>query len=138
MSKFTIAALCGLMSVALPLAAAGQNKPSLRDVPQIENVLFAAAIGYEISEICDSIAARRLKAIGRAWTLRSEANALGYSDAEIKAYVESDKEKARMRAKAEAYLKANGAVYGQPETFCAVGRAEIAKNSATGALLRAK
>ena len=120
------------------LAAAAQDKPSLRDVPEIENVIFAAAIGYEISEICPTISARRLKAIGRAWQLRSRANALGYSDSEIKAYVESDVEKARMRAKGEAYLKSKGAVYGQPETFCVVGRAEIEKNSAVGALLRAK
>jgi len=120
------------------LAGAAAAKPPLREVAEIENVIFSAAVGKEISDICDSISARKLKALGKAWTLRSRANELGYTDAEIKEYVESKAEKARMRAKGEAYLKAQGAIYGQPETFCAVGRAEIAKNSAIGALLRAK
>ncbi len=72
-----------------------------------------------------------------ALRLKSRANALGYSDAEIRAYIESDAEKARMRAKGEAFLSQNGVRYGQPETFCAFGRSEIQKNSAIGALLRA-
>ena len=130
------AALAAMTAAASPVAA--QDKPSMRDVPEIENKLFAAAVGHEISEICPTISARRMKALGQAWQLRSRANELGYSDAEIREYVESDAEKARMRAKGEAWLKANGAVYGQPETFCAVGRAEIEKKSAIGALLRAK
>ncbi|MEQ9693639.1 DUF5333 domain-containing protein [Shimia sp. SDUM112013] len=129
-----------LFAAAVVLAGPvlADDKPPMSDVPQIENVLYAAAVAYEISEICDSISARRMKAIGDAWRLRSVANDLGYTDGEIKAYVESDAQKARMRAKGEAYLKSKGAIYGQPETFCAVGRAEIAKNSAIGALLRAK
>ena len=120
------------------LAGAAAAKPPLRDVAEIENVIFAAAVGKEISDICDDISARKLKALGKAWNLRSRANELGYTDAEIKEYVEAKPEKARMRAKGEAYLKSKGAIYGQPETFCTVGRAEIAKNSAIGALLRAK
>lgn len=120
------------------LAGAAAAKPPLRDVAEIENVIFAAAVGKEISDICEDISARKLKALGKAWKLRSRANELGYTDAEIKKYVESKPEKARMRAKGEAYLKSKGAIYGQPETFCTVGRAEIAKNSAIGALLRAK
>ncbi|PHO02425.1 hypothetical protein CSC82_17955 [Rhodobacteraceae bacterium 4F10] len=118
--------------------SAAQAKAPMSDVPEIENVLYAAAVAYEISEICDDISARRMKALGDAWKLRSIANDLGYSDSEIKDYIESDAQKARMRAKGEAYLKSKGAIYGQPETFCAVGRAEIAKSSAIGALLRAK
>lgn len=120
------------------LAGAAAAKPPLRDVAEIENVIFSAAVGKEISDICDSISARKMKALSKAWKLKSHANALGYSNTEIKEYVESDVEKARMRTKGETYLKAQGAIYGQPETFCAVGRAEIAKNSAIGALLRAK
>ena len=78
-----------------------------------------------------------MRAIGVLQRLKSRANALGYSDAEIRAYIESDAEKARMRAKGEAFLSQNGVRYGQPETFCAFGRSEIQKNSAIGALLRA-
>ena len=132
----TLIAAVAFCAVALPGAAVA--KPSLRDVPQIENIIFAAAIAHEVSEYCHSINPRRMKALGMAWKLRSQANDLGYSDSEIRAYVESDSEKARVRAKGERYLKANGVDYGTPETFCVFGHAEIKKSSAIGALLRAK
>ena len=51
-------------SVFAGVAAAA--KPPLSEVAEIENKLFAAAVGWEISELCDDIAARRLKAIGEA------------------------------------------------------------------------
>ncbi|NIZ59461.1 hypothetical protein DL239_00565 [Sedimentitalea sp. CY04] len=132
----TLIAAVALCAVAMPVAAFA--KPSLRDVPQIENIILAAAIAHEVSEYCQSIKPRRMKALGMAWQLRSQANDLGYSDSEIRAYVESDSEKARVRAKGERYLKANGVDYGTPETFCVFGHAEIKKSSAIGALLRAK
>jgi len=111
--------------------------PSLRDVPEVENIIFAAALAHEISENCTSLAPRRLKALGMAWRLRGRANDLGYSDGEIRAYVESDVEKARIRDKGEKFLKANGVDYAKPETFCAYGRAQIEQSSAIGVLLRA-
>jgi len=132
----TFIAAVALCVATLPGAVAA--KPSLRDVPQVENIIFAAALAHEISENCPSIKARRMKALGMAWDLRSHANGLGYSDAEIRAYVESDSEKARIRAKGERFLKANGVDYSSSETFCVFGHAEIDKSSAIGALLRAK
>lgn len=127
-----------VLACAMGPATAAQAKPHLSDVAEIENILFAAAIAHEVSEKCASISARRMKAIGMAWQLRARANDLGYSDAEIRAYVDSDAEKSRMRAKGEAFLKQNGVSYSDPETFCAFGRAEIAKSSAIGALLKAR
>jgi len=111
--------------------------PSLRDVPEVENIIFAAALAFEVSENCQSLAPRKFKAIRMAWQLRNHANDLGYSDAEIRAYVESDVEKARMRAKGEKFLTANGVDYTKPETFCAYGRAQIEQSSAIGVLLKA-
>jgi len=111
--------------------------PSLRDVPEVENIIFAAALAFEVSKNCTSLAPRKFKALRMAWRLRAHANDLGYSDAEIRAYVESDVEKARMRAKGEKYLTANGVDYTKPETFCAYWRAQIEQASAVGALLKA-
>jgi len=125
------------LTLAIP-ANAAIAKPSLRDVPEVENIIFAAAIAHEISDRCHSIRPRRIKALGMAWQLKGRANDLGYSDSEIRDYVESDSEKARMRAKGESFLKANGVDYDKPETFCTFGHAEIAKSSAIGALLKAK
>ena len=129
--------LAGAAVLTLPVGLA-IAKPSLRDVPEVENIIFAAALAHEISKQCPTINARRIKALGMAWKLRSRANKLGYSDSEIRAYVESDTEKARIRAKGETYLKANGVDYNNPDTFCTFGHAEIAKSSAIGALLKAK
>lgn len=129
-----LAALAALLLAAGPLAA----KPSLRDVPEIENTLFAVAIADEVRDRCTSIGARTLRALGLLRKLKARANAMGYSDAEIRAYIESDAEKARMRQKGEAFLVQNGVKMSDPETFCAFGRAEIAKNSAIGALLKAR
>jgi len=128
-----VVALCA----AFP-AASASAKPSLRDVPEIENIIFSAAVAHEVSEKCPSIKARKIKALGMAWRLRSRANELGYSDSEIRDYVESKTEKARMRTKGENYLRANGVDYNKTESFCVFGHAEIAKSSAVGALLRAK
>jgi hypothetical protein len=130
-------ACMALLFAALPLWAV-DAKPSLRDVPEIEDALFVIAVANELDKKCDSINGRRLKGFNALLELRRRANQLGYSDAEIRAYVEADAEKARMRDKGQKFLAANGVVYGKPETFCAFGRAEIEKSSAIGALLRAR
>jgi len=131
-----IVALLAALLAAGPIAASA--KPHLRDVPEIEGPLFAVAMAKEVSDYCDSIGARLFKGIGELRRLRSKANELGYSDTEIRAYIESDTEKTRMRAKGEKLLRASGVSYENPETFCAFGRTEIEKNSAIGVLLRAK
>jgi len=121
---------------ALPALAGA--KPPLREVREIDDQIFYGAVANEIDKYCDSISGRRMKAISDLWSLRSKANKLGYSDAEIRDYVESDAEKDRMRAKGKAYLAANGVSYDKPETFCTLGHAEISRNSAIGVYLKAK
>tara|TARA_Y100000815_G_scaffold147649_1_gene133562 strand:- start:811 stop:1329 length:519 start_codon:yes stop_codon:yes gene_type:complete len=138
MTRFAKPAVAAALILGLSAASPALSKPSLRDVPEIENSLFSIAIADEVRDQCDGINARLLKAIGQLRALKARANDLGYSDDEIRAYVESDGEKARMRAKGEAFLKQNGVRLDAPETFCAFGHAEIAKNSAIGALLRAR
>lgn len=126
-----------LLAAMLLGPAAAQAKPPLREVKEIDDELYYIAVAKEISDLCGDISGRRMKAIGVMWNLRSKANRLGYSDSEIRAYVESDAEKARMRAKGEAFLARHGVSYEKPETFCALGRAEIERNSAIGVYLRA-
>ncbi len=128
-------AIALLVAVTMPTLTAA--KPPLRDVKEIDNELYYIAVANEISEQCPSISGRRLKAIGVMWDLRSKANKLGYSDKEIRTYVESDAEKDRMRSKGEAYLAQNGVSYDSPKTFCALGKKEIDRNSAIGVYLRA-
>lgn len=133
------AALVAVASFALAASAtAGEAKPGLRDVPEIENPLFAVAVASEVADHCDRIAARTIKGLNELYRIRGRANALGYSDKEIRAYIKSDQEKSRMRAKGERLLRQEGVKLDQPETFCSYGLAEIEKNSAIGVLLRAK
>lgn len=119
------------------LAGTAAAKPSMRDVPEIENILFAVAIANEVGKQCGSLEGRWLKGYSLLFKLRKRANQLGYSDTEIRDYVESDTEKDRMRTKGYRYLQSEGVVKNNPETFCTFGRAEIAKSSAIGALLKA-
>ncbi len=125
------------LSVLFAFPAVAEAKPPLREVKEIDNELYYIAVANEISEYCPSISGRRLKAINVMWGLRSQANKLGYSDREIRAYVESDAEKDRMRAKGETYLASNGVTYENPNSFCTLGRKEIDRNSAIGVYLRA-
>lgn len=135
MTLVRMTALVAALCVALPVQA--QDKPHLRDVKEIDDPLYFIAVANEIDEQCDSISGRRLMAINVLWKLKSRANELGYSDDEIRAYVESDAEKNRMRARGEAYIASKGVTYDKPESFCTLGRAEIARNSAIGVYLRA-
>ena len=140
-SRLLLTAFWSLMlaSVLAVSATAGEARPSLRDVPEIENPLFAVAVASEVADSCSHrLAPRTLKGLNQLYQIRSRANALGYSDSEIKAYIKSDQEKSRMRAKGERLLTQEGVKLDQPETFCAYGLAEIEKNSAIGVLLRAK
>lgn len=128
-----------LMLVIGLVAAAGvaQAKQPLKDVGSIWNGLLNIGIANEIRETCPDISARMLRAALRLNSIQSEAKALGYSEAEIKAFRTSEANKAKMRAQGEAYMKTNGVVKGDPATYCALGHAEIAKSSQIGTLLKA-
>ena len=127
-----------LAPVMLILPELAMAKPPLREVDEIDDTLYYIAIANEIDENCDRISGRRTKAIGKMYQLRAHANKLGYSDDEIRSYVESKAEQNRMRKKGEAYLAANGVTYESPDSFCRLGRKEIARSSAIGIYLKEK
>ncbi|WP_419409073.1 DUF5333 domain-containing protein [Primorskyibacter sp. 2E107] len=130
--KRAVALALGAVMAAGPLAA----KPALRDVAEIDNALMAIAIADEIRKTCDDINARMIKAYTTINALKSRAGALGYSDDEIEDYVTSKDEKARMRAKATAYLASQGVNAGDGASLCAFGETQIDKGTAIGVLLR--
>jgi hypothetical protein len=131
----TAGALLVILLLA-PVGAAGA-KPHLRDVAEIDDGILYIAIANEIRKTCDDIQARMIRALTRARGLHNRAKALGYSDAEIEAYLESKDEKNRMRRRGAAYLAQHGASQDRPESLCRLGRDEIERNSAIGVLLRA-
>lgn len=133
--------LCAAALLAPPgvgAAVVASERPPLREVQEIDGALLAIAIADEVRRTCDAIAPRWLRAYGRLNALRGRAEALGYSDAEIEDYVESEAEKARMRRLGEAYVRQRGYDPSVTAELCAFGRDEIARGSAVGALLREK
>ena len=125
------------LSVAI-LASPVAAKPPLRDVPEIDDALLDLGIADIIRKQCPTISARMLKAIGYVRNLNNKALQMGYSEAEIEAYTDSDAEKDRMRARGAAFFKAKGVDTSDPQSYCALGNAEIQKGSRIGSLLRAK
>ena len=78
-----------------------------------------------------------LIAITYVSNLERRARDLGYSRDEIKAYIDSDVEKDRLRARAAALFAARGFEGRDGASMCAFGREEIGKDSRIGTLLRA-
>lgn len=128
----TVTALVLAALMATPLAA----KPALRDVAEIDDGLMVIAIADEIRKTCDDISARMVKAMFTINTLKSRASALGYTEDEIEDYVTSKDEKKRMRAKATAWLAAQGVDAKDKAQLCAFGEKQIAAETAIGVLLR--
>jgi len=128
----------GLVVLMLAAPAIAAGKPALRDVAQIDDRMLWVAIAIEISDRCDSIDPRTMRGLTYLWDIRSSAQSLGYSNAEIKAYVDSEEEKARMRGRGEAYVRSHGLNPDNDADLCKLGQAEIAKDSQIGAFLRMK
>ena len=135
MPKRVIAAFA--TALCLGAAAAAAAKPPLREVPEIADGIFTIVVANEIRKKCDDIDGRIFKGIGEIRRLRAMANELGYSDDEIRAVLDSDDEKERMRARGRVYMAELGLNYDTPGDLCRLGRLEISNKSAIGALLRA-
>ena len=102
----------------------------------INHTLLQGFIADAIADNCPTMQPRKLRALNELTKLRDYALSKGYTSAEVRAFVESKPEKARGKAEAAAWLKKNGAEPGKTAAYCAVGKAEIAKNSLIGSLLR--
>jgi len=132
------AALALLLAAGLaPLAAAGPgaSRPPLGEVAYIWDWLFAAAVGDRIRNNCPTIAPRLFVVLRKRDELVEHARGLGYSEAEIRAFIDDPAEKVRMRDAARAYLARHGVTRGDAESYCRLGRAEIAAGSRIGQLI---
>lgn len=128
----------GLAALAVAALVPAASAASLSQETDINDALFEIAVANEIRKECDSISPRLFTAIGRMNDLKAEARQRGYSDAEIDAYVNDKAEKRKMRERRNAYIRAQGATPDDGPSLCALGQTEIAKQSAIGALLRAR
>lgn len=117
-------------------AALAQTRAGLPNEPHATAALVEARVADRVRRECSSIDGRMLRAISEARQLKAWANGQGYSDDEIRSFLESREQKNRIYALADARLQRNGAVPGKPETYCAAGRAEIEAGTLAGSLLR--
>jgi len=110
----------------------------LRSDQEIYNGLYVMGIAHGIRDICPTIEARMLRANSLALNLYSRARSLGFTYAEVRAFLRDEGNKAEMRAIVIAYYNQRGADIEQPQTICALGEAEIAAGTSAGSLLRAR
>jgi len=134
-SKITLTA-AGFGLVLSVLGGALAAKPALKDVEYVREGIITAGMAIEIGDICPNVSVRLIRGYSFLNSLKSHARSLGYSNDEIDAYTGDKAEEARLKVVARARLAGMGAVSGQPETYCAVGRTEIAAGSQLGRLLR--
>ncbi len=128
---FLALSLCLLTSPAFAV-----DFQPLRTDPEISTGLRWIAAADAIRNNCPTIEERSFRALSTATRLLNRARSLGYSFSDAKAYVDDANEQARVKGEAMAYLRQVGVTDGDSASFCAAGRAEIARNSAIGVLLR--
>ncbi len=123
------------LMLALPGSAVAA-KPHLSEISIVTEGLIATGIAYEISEKCDAIRPRYIRGLSYLSSLKGYARSLGYSNDEIKAYTDDRQEEVRLVKIARARLESLGAIDGNEQSYCKVGKAQIAQKTAIGRLLR--
>jgi Family of unknown function (DUF5333) len=126
------------LTIALAFAAPAVAQVPINEEPVIIEKLLQGFIGDAIADNCPTMEPRNLRALGELNALRDHALEQGYTSAEVRAFVGSDEEKAKFRARAAEWLKEKGAEPGNPDAYCKIGEEEIAKESLIGYLLRSK
>jgi hypothetical protein len=108
----------------------------LRTDQTIESGLLIVAIGDTVRDHCTDFEAQRVRGLAFLNGLVNRAMRLGYSLDEIRAYVDNDKEKSRVKARARQWLLQRGADFKRSETLCQIAADEIARNTQIGKLIR--
>ena len=132
-------ALAGLISGSAAAAMTqAEINDELRAIPHLYNGLFTAATIKHVTDTCPAIAppgraARTSFFLG----LYNRARGLGYTRAQIRAFVEDKGEQDRMRDLVEQHLRRAGVSdpFSEAE-ICAYARNEISQATALGRQLR--
>lgn len=133
-TRMAAALAATLTLTALPAAAL----EPLSQEKYINDRLIAARIADRIRRECPTIDGRIVLAYMKARELKKYALDKGYSETQIEAFLDSRTDKDRIYAVAEDYMAKNGVKAGDADSFCRLGREEIARNTVTGSLLSAK
>ena len=126
------------VALTLGLAVAGRAEAlqPLGENRHVAERLFAARVADRIRTTCPTISARYLRVLSEMNALESYARGQGYDRATVRAFLKDKAARADIYERADAYLAEHGAVAEDPESFCRLGRAEIAAGGLVGSLLR--
>ena len=124
-----------LCAVSLGPAAA---KVPLAEEQHINESLLAVAVADKVRNTCPDMYARMVTFYFKAKALEKYARKLGYTEEEVEVFLDDRAEKARVNGLAQAYMAERGVVEGDSQSYCRLGRAEIAAESLIGSLLGEK
>lgn len=131
MTKSITAAMLALCLAGPALALEPLNKDA-----HVTESLVAVRVGDTIRNTCPSISAKMFTVLAKWNDLKAYLRDKGYTEEQVETFRKDKTEKARIKGLAAEYLKAAGAVEGDVESYCKVGRDEIAKGTLAGSLLR--
>ena len=131
------------MALALTLAVLAMPGRAEALQPLVERAyvtdrLVAARVADRIRTTCPDISARFFRVWAEVNALEDWARREGYDRDTVRAFLKNKEARATIYAQAETYLARGGVVAGEVDSFCRLGRAEIAAGSLIGSLLRAK
>ena len=136
--KAIIAAMAVFAMTTLSSVASVSALTPLPKEYHINQSLMSGVVADKIRKACPSISARMIVAWSKLNGLKSYAVSKGYAEDDVRAFMKDPVEKARVKGMAADYLTSHGAVVGNADSYCTLGREEIAKKSLIGQMLRAR
>ena len=116
------------------LSSAAVANPA--NVERVTEGLIAAGMAIELDDNCGDVRVRMLRGLNFLQGLKNHLQDLGYSNAEIDAYIDNRTEKQRLETLARQRLNALGVRSDDPSSYCTVAQAQIVADTQVGQLLR--
>ncbi len=139
-TPFRIVAAAGMLLVTGLFTTIGHAQNAdwqpLRDDPQIHSGLTVIAVGRHIQNVCDDIRPRLVRAWNFAEGLVDRAQDLGFTRAQVEAFIDDRTEQERYGAVMRQWFAQQGVDASDRDAVCRVGRDEITAGSQIGRLLR--
>ncbi len=120
-----------------PMASAAMTQAEVNDAlrgnSSIYNALFTAAIIHHVAETCDTLGGPgRLERVAFFLPLYRQARSMGFSRAQIEAFVDDEAEQDRMRQLVYRHLEREGVAPNEASAVCAYGRQQIEERTPIG------
>lgn len=144
-TRFDVKSALASLGVALVLASPiradampqSDVNAALRGNADVYNGLFTAALIKHIVDACPDLQGpNRLQRVTFFMGLYNQARGMGFSRAQIEAFVDDETEQQRLQGVVDGYLTQAGVDPSNTQAVCTYARAEMADRSALGRRLR--